>query len=111
MMGLIKDSDYSSDMGLHDFDVFASDLTYGDRTAFPWETFNEEQPNNWYSSLEVGQEANNTICLVGGEPVEVGPRARAVTFKGFTEKGALAIQKARLREQRHACSSSREPPR
>ena len=99
MMGLIKDSDYPSDMGLHDFDVFASDLTYGDRTAFPWETFNEEQPNNWYSSLEVGQEANNTICLVGGEPVEVGPRARAVRFKGFAERGALAIQKARQREQ------------
>jgi coenzyme F420 hydrogenase subunit alpha len=98
MMGLFKDSDYASDMGIHDYDVFASDLTYGDRTAFPWGTFNEEQPNNWYSSLEVGQEANNTICLVGGEPVEVGPRARAATFKGFTERGAMGIQKARIRE-------------
>ncbi len=98
MMGLYKDADYPADMGTHDLDVFATHLTYGDRTAFPLENFNEELPNNYYSSLEVGQEANNTICLIGGEPVEVGPRARAVKFKGFTKRGAIAINIARTRE-------------
>jgi len=98
MMGLFKDSDYPADMGMHEYNVFATHLTHGDRTAFPMNNFNEELPNNWYSSLEVGQEANNTICLIGGEPVEVGPRARAVKFKGFTMKGAMGIQIARIRE-------------
>jgi coenzyme F420 hydrogenase subunit alpha len=98
MLGMIKDADYPADMGIHDYNVFATHLTHGDRTAFPLEIFNEELPNNYYSSLEVGQEANNTICLIGGEPVEVGPRARAVKFKGFTQKGAMAINIARVHE-------------
>ena len=110
MMGLIKDSDYSSDMGLHDFDVFASDLTYGDRTAFPWETFNEEQPNNWYSSLEVGQEANNTICLVGGEPWK-SALARARSRSRDSLRRAHWPSKRLGCVKTYACSSSREPPR
>ncbi|MGZ4902102.1 MAG: coenzyme F420 hydrogenase subunit alpha [Halobacteriota archaeon] len=98
MLGLFKDSDYPADLGMHDYNVFATHLTHGDRTAFPMGNFSEELPNNWYSSLEVGQEANNEICLIAGEPVEVGPRARAVKFKGFTQKGAMGIQIARVRE-------------
>ena len=98
MLGLFKDADYPAGMGTHDYNVFATHLTHGDRTAFPLDNFNEELPNNYYSSLEVGQEANNTICLIGGEPVEVGPRARAVKFKGFTQKGAMAINVARAHE-------------
>ncbi len=98
MLGLFKDSDYPADMGIHDYNVFATHLTHGDRNAFPVDNFNEELPNNFYSSLEVGQEANNTICLIGGEPVEVGPRARAVKFKGFTQRGAMGIHAARMHE-------------
>ena len=54
MMGLIKDSDYPADMGLHDYDVFASDLTYGDRTAFPWERLTKNSRTTGTARLKSG---------------------------------------------------------
>ncbi|MDV0444663.1 NAD-reducing hydrogenase HoxS subunit beta [Methanimicrococcus sp. At1] len=92
-------------LGYHDFPLLATSLTYGDISKFDYSQAVEYSPFEVYPK-EVALHACTNIPKYKGSLVEVGPRARMVTFKDFKEtKGALGIHKARALEM--ACYAER----
>ena len=88
-------------LGYHDFPLLATSLTYGDITKYDYSQTVEVSPFEEYPK-EVALQACTNIPKYKGSLVEVGPRARMVTFEGFKEtKGAMGIHKARALEMAH----------
>ncbi|MGL4669749.1 MAG: coenzyme F420 hydrogenase subunit alpha [Methanobacteriaceae archaeon] len=100
MIGLIADKELPKGLGVHNQPIFASDKIYGKREFFDLDRFTEIMPEAWYDDAEIGKKACSTIPLWDGLNVETGPRARAVKFGGFTEKGTVAQHVARAYEMR-----------
>ena len=57
-------------------------------------------PETWYDDPEVGKRACSTIPLYDGISVEVGPRARAAVFGGYSDEGVVAQHVARAMEMK-----------
>jgi len=74
------------DFGKHDFDFFATDLYYG--KVFDFERITFVRPQEFLPD-DLKFRATNLYPLVDGKPVETGPRARAVLFKGYVPKGGV----------------------
>lgn len=104
MLGLIADKDLPKGLGVTNQPVMATSKTYGDRTQFDLDRFTEIMPESWYSDPEIAKRACSTIPLYDGVNVEVGPRARAAKYGGFTDKGVVAQHVARAYEMRTALS-------
>ena len=109
MASVILNSDVPATLGVHNNELMATDLHYGNAQLFEEEyfyRFSEVTPRSWYPKAEVGEEACTTIPLIGGKSVEGGPRARLTRFKNFgakdcgkfDPKGAMAINIARAME-------------
>jgi coenzyme F420 hydrogenase subunit alpha len=54
-------------------------------------------PVNYYGQ-DVGTEASTVIPMINKKIIEVGPLARLRKFKGYKEKGTMALNRARLDE-------------
>ncbi len=102
--GLVLDADFPEGLGSHDQPTVASDGLYGNREFFDLDRFTEVMPESWYKDPEIGKKACSTIPLYDGVSVEVGPRARAVEYRGFKEKGVVAQHIARALEMKSALS-------
>ena len=76
----------SEDFGSHNLDYFATDLYYGN--SVPFEKFTFLLPQELLEG-ELKRRVTNLFPLFDGKPVETGPRARAVLFKGYTPKGGV----------------------
>jgi coenzyme F420 hydrogenase subunit alpha len=112
-------------LGYHDQGYMATDPVYGttshsENPTWSYERFKETRPWDWYMgeaevnladpSYPIGgtspvgtkvnpqMEACTGVPLYDGQPVEVGPRARLVTFKNFDEKGTFGQHVARQLE-------------
>jgi coenzyme F420 hydrogenase subunit alpha len=93
-------SDMPQGLGVHDFQMMATDLIYGKSGVYEKEynpRFSEVLPVNYYGR-DVGIEACTMIPLLDGKIVEVGPVARLRKFKGYKERGTMALDRARLEE-------------
>lgn len=119
MIKSIMNSDVPRTLGIHDRELMATDVNYGNSDVFETEyfyRFSEITPRSYYPKEEVGMEACTTIPLIGGKTVEGGPRARLTKFKGFGKKdcgdfdprGAMAINIARAMEVPLALARARE---
>ncbi|MCL2686933.1 MAG: coenzyme F420 hydrogenase subunit alpha [Methanobrevibacter sp.] len=97
---LLMEKGFPEGLGVHSQPILASDKIYGDRTQFDLDRFTEIMPESWYEDPELGKRACSTIPLYDGLNVEVGPRARAAKFGGFSEKGVLAQHLARAMEMK-----------
>lgn len=113
------------DLGYHDQGYMATHPFYGTSSidecpTWDYSRFKETRPWDWYmGEMEVSlaepkypvggttpvgtktnpqMEACTGIPMYDGAPVEVGPRARLVTFKGFDEKGTVGQNVAREME-------------
>jgi coenzyme F420 hydrogenase subunit alpha len=87
-------------LGAHDLQMMATDLIYGRSDVFEREYYpgySESLPVNYYGEA-VGSEATTVIPMLNHKIVEVGPRARLWKFRGYKEKGCMAITRARLEE-------------
>ncbi|ENN96145.1 coenzyme F420 hydrogenase subunit alpha [Methanocaldococcus villosus KIN24-T80] len=84
-------------LGMHNCPFLATSPTYGDREKIDWDQFIEIPPQRYYGN-EIGLETSVMIPLYNGSPVEVGPRARMITFGKFKPKSALDINIARAKE-------------
>ncbi len=104
IVGLVADKDLPKGLGVHNQPTVASHNLYGDRTEFDLDRFTEIMPERWYKDPEIGKKACSTIPLYDGVNIEVGPRARAVKYRGFTEKGTAAQHIARAYEMKVALS-------
>lgn len=98
MIGYVEDKDFPKNLGKHDYPVFASDNTYGSRTAFSLNEIEEMVPSSWYDDPKIGKRACSLIPLYRDSIVETGPRARANKFRRFKEVGVKAQHIARARE-------------
>jgi coenzyme F420 hydrogenase subunit alpha len=112
-------------LGYHDQGYMATDPVYGttshsENPTWALERFKETRPWDWYmgevtvdladpnypvgGTSPVGTVANpqmeacTGVPMYDGAPVEVGPRARLVKFKGFDEKGTIGQHVARQLE-------------
>lgn len=93
-------SDVPKGLGVHGLDMMATDLIYGRSDVYEKEYYphySELLPANYYGK-EIGVEACTIIPLLRGKPVEVGPKARLWKFRGYKEKGTMALNRARLEE-------------
>lgn len=83
---LWKGKGLSEDFGRHDLSYFATDLFYGNDLDFDRFSFVLPQ-----EVVEGGlkRRVSNLFPLIDGSPVETGPRARAVLFKGYRPKGGV----------------------
>ncbi len=72
------------DFGRHDLGYFATDVYYGKPVDFS--RFSFIYPQQLLDG-EVRRRVSNLFPLVDGRPVETGPRARAVLFKGYKPRG------------------------
>ena len=93
-------SEVPDGLGAIDVDMMATDLIYGrsdvyEKEYYPY--FSELLPVNYYGK-EIGVEACTMIPMIKGRMIEVGPRARLWKFRGYKEKGAMALNRARLEE-------------
>jgi coenzyme F420 hydrogenase subunit alpha len=113
------------DLGYHDQGYLATHPYYGSSSldecpTWDYSRFKEARPWDWYmGEMEVSladpnypiggttpvgtkvnpqMEACTGIPMYDGQPVEVGPRARLVTFKNFDEKGTVGQHVARQME-------------
>jgi coenzyme F420 hydrogenase subunit alpha len=113
------------DLGYHDQGYMATHPVYGtmsleEHPTWDFDRFKETRPWDWYmgemdvsladptypigGTTPVGTKVNpqmeacTGVPMYDGQPVEVGPRARLVTFKGFDEKGTVGQQVARQME-------------
>jgi coenzyme F420 hydrogenase subunit alpha len=113
------------DLGYHDQGYLATHPYYGSTSmdecpTWDYSRFKEARPWDWYmGEMEVSledpkypiggttkmgtkvnpqMEACTGIPMYDGAPVEVGPRARLVTFKNFDEKGTVGQHVARQME-------------
>jgi coenzyme F420 hydrogenase subunit alpha len=78
----------------------ATDLIYGREDVFRREYYpgySEVLPVPYYGE-DIGTEACTIIPMIYGGPVEVGPRARLWKYRGYKEKGTMALNRARLVE-------------
>jgi coenzyme F420 hydrogenase subunit alpha len=105
-------------LGVHDRELMATDVNYGNSDVFETEyfyRFSEITPKSYYPG-DVGLEACTSIPMIGGKTVEGGPRARLTKYKGFSQKdcgdfdvkGAVAINIARAMEIPLALARARE---
>ncbi len=93
-------ADVPKGLGAHDLGSMATDLIYGSSDAFREEYYphySEALPVSYYGK-EIGVEACTMIPMLGGKPVDVGPVARLSKFKGYKERGTMALNRARLIE-------------
>ncbi len=93
-------SDVPGGLGAIDVDMMATDLIYGRSDVYEEEYYphySELLPAT-YSGKEIGAEACTMIPMIKGKIIEVGPRARLWKFRGYKEKGTLALNRARLEE-------------
>jgi coenzyme F420 hydrogenase subunit alpha len=93
-------SEVPEGLGVHSLGSMATDLIYGSSDVFRDEyypRYSEVLPVNYYGQ-EVGVEACTIIPLLGGKPVDVGPLARLSKFKGYKERGTMALNRSRLEE-------------
>ncbi len=104
IVGLVADKDLPKGLGVHDQPTLATDVLYGDRDAFDLDRFTEIMPERWYDDAEIGKKACSTIPLYDGVNIEVGPRARAIKYGGFSGKGTVAQHIARAMEMKRALS-------
>jgi len=113
------------DLGYHNQGYMATHPVYGtssleENPTWDYDRFKETRPWDWYmGEMEVSladptypiggttpvgtkvnpqMEACTGIPMYDGAPVEVGPRARLATFKGYDEKGTVGQQIARQME-------------
>jgi coenzyme F420 hydrogenase subunit alpha len=100
IIGLVADKGLPKGLGVHNQPIMASDKIYGKREFFDLDRFTEIMPESWYDDAEIAKRACSTIPLYDGINVEVGPRARAVKFGGFSEKGVVAQHVARAIEMK-----------
>ncbi|WP_048191835.1 coenzyme F420 hydrogenase subunit alpha [Methanobacterium sp. SMA-27] len=100
IVGLVADKDLPAGLGVTNAPTLATHHTYGDRTKFDLERFTEIMPETWYDDPEVGKRACSTIPLYDGRSVEVGPRARAAVFGGYSGEGVVAQHVARAIEMK-----------
>jgi coenzyme F420 hydrogenase subunit alpha len=109
LLDAFQKSDVPATLGVHNNELMATDLHYGNADLFEeeyWYRFTEVTPRSWYPKPEVGEECCTTVPLIGGKSVEGGPRARMTRFAGFgakdcgkfDPKGAMAINIARAME-------------
>lgn len=87
-------------LGAIDIDMMATALIYGSSEVYEKEYhpyYSELLPANYYGK-EIGVEACTMIPMLKGKIVEVGPRARLWKFRGYKEKGTMALNRARLEE-------------
>jgi coenzyme F420 hydrogenase subunit alpha len=119
MISTIKNSDVPATLGVHNNELMATDLHYGNADLFEEEyfyRFTEITPRSWYPKAEVGEECCTTVPLIGGKAVEGGPKARMTRFAGFgakdtgkfDPKGAMAINIARAMEVPLRLAKARE---
>lgn len=106
IVGLVADKDLPKGLGVHDQPTLATDVLYGDRDNFDLDRFTEIMPERWYKDPEIGKKACSTIPLYDGVNIEVGPRARAVKYGGFSGKGTVAQHIARAMEMKMALSKA-----
>ncbi len=104
IVGLVADKGLPAGLGVHNQPILTTDNLYGDRENFDLDRFTEIMPESWYDDAEIAKRACSTIPLYDGMNVEVGPRARAAKFRGFTEKGVVAQHVARAMEMKSALS-------
>jgi len=108
-LNIFQSSDVPAKLGVHNNELMATDLHYGNADLFEQEyfyRFTEVTPRSFYPKAEVGEEACGTAPLIGGKAVEGGPKARMARFAGFgakdcgkfDPKGAMAINIARVLE-------------
>jgi coenzyme F420 hydrogenase subunit alpha len=93
-------SDVPKGLGAIDVNMMATDLIYGRSDVYENEYyphFSELLPASYYGK-EIGVEACTMIPLIKGKIIEVGPRARLWKFRGYKEKGTIALNVARLEE-------------
>lgn len=93
-------SDVPKGLGAIDVDMMATDLIYGRSDVYENEYYphySELLPANYYGK-EIGVEACTIIPMIRGKIIEVGPRARLWKFRGYKDKGTIAINRARLEE-------------
>ncbi len=83
---LWKREGFDESFGNHNLDFFATDLYYGKQVKF--EDFSFVLPQEVVEG-SLKRRVSNLFPLVGGKPVETGPRARAVLFKGYRPKGGV----------------------
>ncbi len=83
---LWKREGLSEDFGSHSLGYFATDLYYGKPVSFDKFTFLLPQE---LLEGELKRRVTNQFPLFDGKPVETGPRARAVLFKGYTPRGGV----------------------
>ena len=83
---LWKREGLSEDFGKHNLGYFATDLFYGKNLDFSRLSFTLPQ-----EVMEGGlkRRVSNLFPFVDGKPVETGPRARAVLFKGYRPRGGV----------------------
>ncbi len=93
-------SEVPKNLGAIDVDMMATDLIYGRSDVYEEEYYphySELLPANYYGK-EIGVEACTMIPMIKGKIIEVGPRARLWKFRGYKEKGTMALNRARLEE-------------
>ncbi len=119
MLKSFQSSDVPATLGVHNQELMATDLHYGNADLFEQEyfyRFTEITPRSWYPKAEVGEECCTTVPLIGGKSVEGGPKARMTRFAGFgakdcgrfDAKGAMAINIARAMEVPLKVAKARE---
>lgn len=100
MEAAFESVDVPARLGRHDEQMMATDLIYGRSDVFEKEyypRYSEVLPVNYYGQ-EVGAEASTVIPMIDNKIIEVGPLARLRKFKGYKEKGTMALNRARLDE-------------
>lgn len=80
-----------------DFNYLASHPFYGDRSVIDAGKINVEPYNKIFHD-ESAKTSSSMVALYGGEPVEVGPRARLRTYRNFSDRSMIGLQIARLEE-------------
>jgi coenzyme F420 hydrogenase subunit alpha len=93
-------ADVPDGLGAHDLDMMATDLIYGSADVFEEEYYpyySEVLPATYYGK-DIGVEACTMIPKIKGKVIDVGPKARLWKFRGYQEKGAMALNRARLVE-------------
>ncbi len=106
IVGLVADKDLPKGLGVHNQPILATDALYGDRKNFELDRFTEILPEAWYDDPEIGKRCCTQVPLYNGMNVEVGPRARAAKYGGFSEKGTVAQHLARAMEMKSALSKA-----
>ncbi len=74
------------DLGKHGRGFFATDLYYG--KPFDVSRITVKYPQQIFKD-DLKREVTNLYTLIDGVPVETGPRARRVLFKGYKQKGGV----------------------